>query len=139
MPQTKAQRDGLKYEVKFASRFGVKPTAGSGNQWFAKLDVGAHRILCSLKHTGKKSLSVTPAILREAIQEATKIGSKGAIPVVGTDISGEDFVILRADDFALLLEEEVKIAKVSRAKLKRARASIPEVLRAPQHDNDADE
>lgn len=129
MPRGKEQQAGIDYEHKFAKIFGVVPQVGSGNQWYAKLDVGARELLCSLKHTGKDRLSVTADILREAIQQSTKIGSKGAIPVLGVDIAGEDFVILRTNDFAALLEEEVRIVPVRKANAKRARAAVPQILR----------
>lgn len=136
--RTQAQEDGLAYEERLASLLGAKLQPGSGSQWYAKLDLDAIEILFSLKHTGKQSLKVTPSILREAIQEATKLGSKGAIPAVATDIAGEDFVLLRVNDFAKLMEEETKFVPAKRADIKRSRASVPEVLRKAQEDESED-
>lgn len=116
--------------------FGVKPIPGSGSQWYAKLDVGARELLCSLKHTGKASYTLSRSVLREAVQQATKMGSKGAIPVVGVDIAGEDFVILRTDDFAALLEEDASFVPVKPSDAKRRRASIPAILREGNDDDD---
>lgn len=126
MPRGKAQQDGIDYEHKFAKVFGVEPVKGSGNQWYVKLDVGVRQLVCSLKHTGKSSLTVTRAILAEALQYA---GRKGSIGIVAVDIAGEDFVIIRTDDFAALLEEDEGFVPVPKNEQKRRRASIPEILR----------
>ena len=136
--RTQAQKDGLAYEERLADLLSAKLQPGSGNQWYALLDLDTVEILFSLKHTGKTSLSVTRYILREAIQAATGLGKRGAIPCVATDIDGEDFIILRANDFAKLMEEEVKFVKPSRAEEKRQRAAIPEVLRKAQEGDDND-
>ncbi len=120
---------GLEYEERLAALLGARIQPGSGNQWFAKLDLDVAEILFSLKHTSKASLSVTRNILSEVIHHATKIGSKGAIPAVAVDIAGEDFVLLRANDFAKLMEEDAKFVPQSTASRKRHRASIPEALR----------
>ena len=123
------QEDGNAYEERLASLLGAKVQPGSGSQWFAKLDVDVASIMFSLKHTGKQSLTVTKGILAEAIHHATKMGSKGAIPAVAVDIAGEDFVVLRANDFARLMEEDAKFVPQAKADVKRARASVPEALR----------
>src|SRR5690349_881755 len=112
------QEEGIAYEERLAALLGTTPIVGSGNQWFAKLDLDVASIMFSLKHTGKESLSVTKKILREAITEATKMGSKQAIPAVAVDIAGEDFVILRANDFAKLMEEDAKFVPQSKASRK---------------------
>lgn len=126
MPRTKAQQDGLDYEKKFAKALGAEVTPGSGNQWYAKLDVGRKGILVSLKHTGKDALRVTRSILSEAIREARKTG---AMPMLGVDIAGEDFVVMRREDFIALVQEEASIARPTKSDAKRARAKQPLILR----------
>lgn len=137
MPKT-PQDQGRQYERDFAEKLGGKVVVGSGNQWFAKLDVGDRTILWSLKHTGKDFLRVTRKILGEAITEATKIGSKGAIPGVAVDIAGEDFVILRADDFVALFEDGQYAVPMTSSRQKMARAKIPEALRHAMEEEDVD-
>lgn len=131
-----AQDDGRSFEERFADLVGGKLTPGSGNQWYALMDVGGKAILWSLKHTGKKSLSVSPGILREVIKAATGIGGRNMIPGIATDISGESFVVMRADDFAQLFQENIEITPARSADVKRARAKIPQALRDSPNDHE---
>jgi hypothetical protein len=136
MANTKAQREGLEFEESFAALFGASLQPGSGSQWFAKLDARGRQILWSLKHTGKDSLRVTQKILSESIQEATKIGSPGAIPGLGIDIAGEPFVVMRATDVALIFQEDIRIAPPQGNEIKRQRSRMPLALRRLEEDDD---
>jgi hypothetical protein len=128
------QQQGRGFEKDFAEAFGAELQPGSGNQWYAKLDVRGREILWSLKHTTGKSITITRKILREAIQEATKIGSQGAIPGIAADVENEIFIVMRAQDFAMILAEDIRIVTAERAEVKRARAMTPLALRREEED-----
>lgn len=126
MPRSKPQQDGINFEKRFAGLIGGQLTPGSGNQWYAKLDVSRRGILFSLKHTGKASFRITKEILREAIVAASK---EGAIPAWAFDIAGEDFILMRGNDFRMLMEEDHKIIAPSKRAARRKRASTPSLMR----------
>lgn len=120
------QNEGRKFEEVWAELFGVKPQPGSGNQWYAKLDVDDSQILWSLKYTEKKSFAITPALMKEVEQEVTG----ATIPGIATSMAGEQYVTLRADDFLRLCQSgNYKYVVPSRAEQKRARSKIPTLFR----------
>jgi hypothetical protein len=127
------QERGRKFEKRFAEMFGAKIQVGSGNQWFAKLDVDAGSILWSLKSTSKKTLNLSRATLSEAIREA---GKKGMIPGWAGEVDGETLVVLRADDLARLFEEGATLRTQRKADARRERAKIPVALRHAMEDSD---
>lgn len=126
MARTKEQQAGIDYEKKLADLIGARIQPGSGNQWYAKLDLAGRSVLWSLKHTGKASFRITKEILREAIVAASK---EGAIPAWAFDIAGEDFILMRGNDFRMLMEEDHKIIAPSKRAARRKRASTPSLMR----------
>lgn len=126
MARTKEQQAGIDYEKKLADLIGARIQPGSGNQWYAKLDLAGRSVLWSLKHTGKSSFRITKEILREAIVAASK---EGAIPAWAFDIAGEDFILMRGNDFRMLMEEDHKIIAPSKRAKRRKRASTPSLMR----------
>jgi hypothetical protein len=111
----------------------VEPTRGSGNQWFAPLDVGDVRFLFSLKDTGAESFRVSKGLMREVEVAVNGPGGTGGdvVPAVATAIEhSEVFVTLRGEDFLRLINsDEARYVTPSRGAQKRARAQIPEILR----------
>lgn len=130
-PGETPQKAGTRFELFWARVFGVRPTRGSGNQWFAKLDVpDGGAILWSCKHTDAESFRLTKHIMREAQEAATGMGSSGEmIPGVATAVDGEVLVTLRAEDFLRMFTANVAYITPSRGEQKRARAKIPELMR----------
>jgi hypothetical protein len=126
MPRSKAQQDGIDFEKRFADLIGGQLTPGSGNQWYAKLDVSSRGILFSLKHTGKNFFRITKDVLREAIVAANQ---EGCIPAWALDIAGEDFILMRGHDFRMLMEEDHKVVAKSKRTAKRKRAATPVLMR----------
>lgn len=126
-----AQERGRIFEKTFAKLLGAKPQKGSGSLWFAKLDIADGVILWSLKLTDKKSFSLKKSLMREVDQAIHGQGGIGGdvIPGVAVSVDGEEYVVLRAQDFLGLVTEGVKYAPMDKAESKRARAGIPAILR----------
>lgn len=130
MPRKPEHQAGHDFEERFADLFQAELQPGSGNQWFAKLDVRGRSIIWSLKSAPtKKSITITKAILLEAISHATKLGSPGAIPGWATEVEGEAFITLRAQDLALLFQEDIRLVTPTRGDERRARSKMPVALR----------
>jgi hypothetical protein len=121
-------KKGLAFEKDFANRLGAKLQPGSGNQWFAKLDVKGRSFLWSLKSTTKASIRLTTDMLAETIHAVDGPGGKGGntLPGMAVRIADEDFVVLRASDFINLVREEVKIAPADKrtAKMEAGKLSV---------------
>lgn len=133
-PGTTPQEAGFDFEEHFAKLFGVEPTLGSGNQWFAPLDVGDVQFLFSCKWTGAESFRMSRALMVEVQKAINGPGGRGGdtIPGVAThlDESGETLVTLRAEDLLRLLQTgDYKYVVPSKGEQKRARASVPALLR----------
>lgn len=129
MPRGKEQQAGTDYEKKLAKLVGGRLQPGSGNMWFAKGDISTRAVKWWLKHTGKLSFTISKAILNEAIEAANKDGS---IPAWAFDIAGEDFILMRGNDFRMLQEEEEKIIPVDKNAAKRRRAGTSALRRSMQ-------
>ena len=119
------------FEKVWAGILGVKPTKGSGNKWYAPMDVGDGSILWSLKHSEKDILRFGSYKMSNLMCEAEDaVSSPNVIPGVATSEAGEAFVTLRASDFVLLCQTgEYQYISPSRAEMKRKRGSIPALLR----------
>lgn len=132
-PGASPQEEGRRFESFWAKFFSTEPTRGSGNQWFAKLDVGDARFLFSLKDTAAESFRVSKALMREVEVAINGPGGTGGdvIPAIATAIEhSEVLVTLRGEDFLRLINsDEAKYVTRSRGEQKRARAQIPEILR----------
>lgn len=132
------QDRGRSFEDEWADLFGVKPVRGSGNQWFAPLDVGDGRILWSLKHTDKDRFTITPTIIMEAIQASFgPMGSGDTQPGWALSIGGRRFVMLEADTFLPFVTREVEPYRPpTKVEEKKARASVNRLARLAQEEDD---
>jgi hypothetical protein len=132
----KEERDrGIAFEEEFAARFGVKPHRGSGNKWYARMDLGdGQPILWSLKSTKHASFSVQKSDIDEVVEAVEAPGGVGGdvLPGLGVRVADLDLVVLRADDFIALITESVAYLRPSKAEIKRANARVPLLFR----DND---
>lgn len=131
-PGESSQKHGTRFEKFWAGVFGVKPTRGSGNQWFAKLDVADGSILWSCKHTDKPTFTLTKLLMREVEQAINGPGGVGGstLPGLAISLDEEPFVILRAEDFVRLLQSPAANYIVpSKGAQKRARGKTPALLR----------
>lgn len=125
------QEKGFDFEKEFAGLFGEKPTPGSGNKWFAPMDIDGGQIIWSLKSTQKDNLSVNREIIEEVEGHA---GKTGAIPGIAVKIIGEPFVLLKMQDFIKIVQEEIKMAPPSREEIKRKKAATPLLLREEENE-----
>ena len=122
------QMEGRRFEHWFAKLFGVTPVKGSGNQWWAKLDVKDVRFLFQCKDTKHASFSISRALMRE-IENALR--GEDRIPVIATAVeNSEVFVTLRAEDFIRLIQSDKALYLVpSKGEQKRLRSRTPALLR----------
>src|SRR4051812_10344961 len=95
-PGTTPQNEGGRFEKFWARLFGTEPTRGSGNIWYAKLDVGDIRFLWSCKFTDAESFRVSKGTIREVQDAINAPGGIGgsAIPGVATAIDGGSEVLV---------------------------------------------
>ena len=120
------QEKGRLFERIWGKLLGTKPQPGSGNQWYAKLDVTDTKFLWSLKYTEKKTFSLSPKLMQEAEEAVT--GNE--IPGIAVSVDGHKFVIFNAEDFLRFCESgDYKYIIPSKAEQKRAQAKIPTLFR----------
>lgn len=126
---------GKKFEDWFAKKLGGKVTPGSGNKWFAKLDVGTSSFLWSLKATSKNSYRLTIETIKEAVFATEGPGGTGQVPGLALLIGEEEpLVVLRLSDFMHIVEEDVRIVAASKKRTRREIASVPRILREEVED-----
>lgn len=127
-PGATPQDEGRRFEKFWGRLLGVEPQRGSGNQWWAKLDVGDAQFLFSCKNTIHASFSLSKELMRE-VERALKGGS--GIPALATAIENHEvYVTLRAEDFLRLIQSDsAKYLTPSRGEQKRARAEVPALMR----------
>lgn len=130
-PGETEQQTGRRFEKYWAELFGVKPVKGSGNLWYAKLDVGTQGILFSCKWTSHDSFRISKDLFHEAWSAVYGQGGVGGntIPALATNVNGETYVTMRAEDLLLMLQEETVSIPPSKDDLKRARSKVPEIFR----------
>jgi hypothetical protein len=121
-----SQERGYSFEKVFGDVLGLEPTRGSGNQWFAKMDLNGAAILVSCKHTDAESFRVTKGHLREIQRACT--GEQE--PALAIDVDGEVFIVQRAGDWiASRTSDAAQFIEPSKADAKRARSKVPVLLR----------
>lgn len=123
------QESGREWERIWAEKIGGKVVPGSGNQWYAKLDVRGQSITWSNKWTGNKSFSITDQMLKEIRQATLAAGGNGSIGAMAVRIeSVGDVVVMPADDFLELMKSK-PIIQAEKADNRRATARVPQLLR----------
>ena len=130
-PDESPQRAGRRFEAFWAKVFGVKPQEGSGNQWFAKLDVGDGSITWSCKFTSYRSFSITKEMIRECEKGVHENGDN-SIPgmAIALDDGAEVVVVLKAADFARLMTlETARYIVPTKSEQKRRISRVPTLLR----------
>jgi len=131
-----AQKTGRRFEAFWSKRLGVEPQKGSGNLWYAPMDVGDGAMLWSLKFSEQDELRFGKYRMKDLIREVEgHINGQGGmggstIPAVATSEGSEVFVSLRAEDFLRIIKSDaVAYLPPSRGEQKRARARVPALLR----------
>ena len=100
--KSKGQRESRKHEDRLAKAVGGQRTAASGAFWSRKGDVRSRDLLIEHKWTGKLSVSVKAAVLEKIVKEAIL---DGRMPVLGSHLNGENYVMLTEDDFLELRQQ----------------------------------
>lgn len=125
-----SQEAGYDFERRWARIFGVAPQRGSGNQWYAKLDVGDAAFLWSLKQTDARSFTLRPEHIWEAHQAVYGAsGRANVLPGLALDIQGEQLTVIRARDFLTIVTEELSYVKPDKRTQERRLATTPQLLR----------
>lgn len=128
-----ALEKGRDFEKQTASFLGAKLVPGSGNQWHAKLDVGkAGGLLASLKWSRRDPIPRLSTLMRETSDAITAPGGVG-LETIGAVILGapgkRSTITLYLDDFARVVEEDLKLTTQSKVDAKLARARTPVLFR----------
>jgi hypothetical protein len=123
---------GREFEEAWSKRVGGKLVPGSGNKWWAKMDVGDAEFLWSCKATTNNGFRITQELVDEVVEAVFAPGGRGSsTPALALRVGtpAYDLVVLRADDFERIVQQEVKYVRQSNEDSKRQRAAVPELLR----------
>lgn len=125
------QNLGLKFEEELASEFGLDRVPGSGSTWHSKLDLKGNNARWSLKATDKFRWPISARDIYEAKERCLGLGGDGATPIWAARIQGEDYIVLRKEDFKLLQAGEIKFINQNKSKSsqREARSRVPSLLR----------
>lgn len=128
------QEEGRRFEEEIAKEFGLKVVPGSGNQWYAKLDVYGKGARWSMKYTAAQSYRLTQEDLTEAYVATQGISGDGSVPLMMLRIGEPEFdvVVMRKPDFVSFQAGELQLIGTDTPKAgdqRRARARVPVLLR----------
>lgn len=122
------QESGREWEEIWKEKIGGKLQPGSGNKFYAKLDVRSKGITWSNKWTSKGYFRIDRSIITEAEDATIAPGGNASIPAIALRIESlGDFVIIGADDFIELTTMPTLTAG-DKAAAKRRKANTPELL-----------
>lgn len=106
------------------------PQSGAG---VVKLDVSDRSLVISAKHTDDQSFRVTADMLAEMKAAISGVGGVGAgsTTILAVQIGGIDrrVVVIDFEDFIALLESDETYVPPTKDSQRRARASVPSLLR----------
>lgn len=123
------QEMGRRWEEIWKRTIQGEAQPGSGNKWFAKLDVRSRKITWSCKWTSETGFRITPGLLLENKHATDAPGGNGSIAAFAIRLEGQgDYVVLKADDFIELMTQPPLLA-ADKAANRRKEASVPELLK----------
>ena len=136
MTPKRPQEIGHVHEIQLAKQIGGRVVPGSGNQWFAKLDVEAGSVIFSCKATNTASLRLTRDMIDE-VQNAVHglMGHPGAIGAMSLWLGGGQtrLVVLQENDFLALCQGDLEISfKPTKSAEKIAKGKVPTLMREVQ-------
>lgn len=125
------QNLGFIFEKELAEEFGLEKVPGSGSKWHSKLDLKGNNTRWSLKATSKERWPISVRDLHEAKEQCFGPGGDGSTPIWAARIQGEDYIILRKEDFKLFQNGEIKLINEIKTKAaeREARSKVPALLR----------
>jgi len=134
MPNREAIDGGFEFEKMLAKLIDGDLHPGSGNKWYAKLDVGSGSIIFSAKATKEKTFRITPAMFQEVDEEIHGPGGRGGGAIgahaVQLEMDPEQvYVAFRIEDLLRLLREEITLGREKRSEAITRQAAVPELLR----------
>lgn len=91
-----------KQEQRTAKQFGGTVNPGSGSGWRRPQDVRADGLLIENKRTGKKGITIKATDWEQLRRNAL---STGRIPLMGIELDGVDYVMVRQSDWEELCGE----------------------------------
>lgn len=94
--KSEGQKQSRAHEDRLSKLADGSRTAASGAFWSRKGDVRTDDLLIEHKWTGKKSFSITRAVLDKISSEAIM---DGRMPVLGIHLDGKDYIVLDENDF----------------------------------------
>lgn len=135
------QEKGREFERELADEFGLSVTPGSGNQWFAKLDLKGLRARWSLKYTEGNSFPLRRADFEEALSATTGLSGDGSISLFAVRMDGlpDDLVMMWKNDFRKLQNGELNLIDTEskaygNAAARREKARVPVLMREDNGD-----
>lgn len=127
------QEIGRVHETYLAKTLGGSVVPGSGNQWYAKLDVEADSIIFSCKATNAKSMRIDRSMIDEMQNAAHGLmGQPGTIGAMSVWLEGGEcrLIVLMEQDFIWLCEGQLEISfKPTKTAEKIAKGKIPTLMR----------
>jgi hypothetical protein len=116
---------GRQFERQVAKLMGADLVPNSGACWWAKLDLGRHKLVFSLKWTGKKTFTLTKGLLDEVRAALVAPGGLGADWTGGwiVEVDGQALAIMRVEDLIELLRDDARVFSPSRSRERRMRAN----------------
>lgn len=118
---------GDDFEAKVVTTLAGDKVKQSGGGSFWKLDVrGGMRFVLSLKATTKRTLTITPELIREAKRAARgPVGSgDGSRWAIGTEIDGEACILISLESFADMQRAEPSERPIRSSKAAERRARV---------------
>lgn len=136
------QEKGRDFERELADEFGLSLVPGSGNQWWAKLDLKGRRARWSLKYTESNSFPLRRVDFEEALEATTGLQGDGSISLFAVRIDGlpDDLVLMWKNDFIMLQAGELQLigseAPPKKSEERRARSRVPVLMRGLEENGD---
>jgi hypothetical protein len=132
---TRPQDIGKVFETYWAKNVMGKPVRGSGNKWYARMDVKDTIFLWSAKATEKRSFTINQRMVDEVCSVTTNPGGERRIPALAIRLGSQeyDLVVLRANDFiGLMSDPDSRFIKPTQTEVKRRNAHKPILFRSDQ-------
>lgn len=135
------QQKGRDFERELAEELGLSLVPGSGNQWWAKLDLKGVRARWSLKYTESNSFPLRRVDFEEALDATTGLQGDGSTSIFAVRMEGlpDDFVMMWKNDFIQMQAGELKFVgedpTPKKSEVRRARSRVPVLMREMEDEN----
>lgn len=126
---------GTQFERDFALLTKAELTPGSGNQFYATMDLEqVGTILWSLKatqgtHTGHSPIRLMDEVESEANARGISVIPAVAVRLLAGQKDQRDIAMLSVSDLMRINVEQISLARETKAEARRREAAVPELLR----------